>query len=191
MTMTWTRKVQSWAVAGCLPMFAVDLLALLRLRAFIRWRWRAGRRLPRSVVPIAPVSATGLGREPSEDPARRPLAQSGPRASRRQCLADQGHLPRRPLPTPGRPARQETRPGRSGTLDPHLGLAQVHPRHRLRRPRWRLLPRTHRPGQAAPTPGEPAQPTRLPSDPPSRRSCLTSANGQGAGDFRIRRLGWR
>nr|WP_244224140.1 IS110 family transposase [Streptomyces tirandamycinicus] len=136
---------------------------------------------------VCPGNHQSGGRTGSGKTRRRSLAEGRSRPGRRVRIADQGHLPRRPLPAHRRPPRQETRAGRPGALDPDRRLAHVHPRRRIRRPRRPLLHRTHRPGQADPTPGEPAQPTRLPSHPPNRRSCLTSRYRHGTVDFRIRR----
>jgi len=83
----------------------------------------------------------------------REAQRPGPdRGLRRQ---NQEHLPRRPLPPPGRPSRQEARPGRPRTLRPHRHLAH-HPRRGVRRPRRPVPPGTHRPRPADPPPGEPA-----------------------------------
>lgn len=84
-----------------------------------------------------------------------------------------------------RRGKQRALVGRPPALDPHLRLAHVHPRRRIRRPRRPLLHRTHRPGPADTAPGQPAQPTRLPRDPSNRQSRLTAATDTWTVDFRI------
>ncbi|WP_229879967.1 IS110 family transposase, partial [Streptomyces spectabilis] len=125
---------------------------------------------------VCPGNHESAGRQPTgRDPARQPLAQgrTGPVRDGRRPY--QEHLPRRPLPTPGRPPRQTPGGGRPGTLPPDRRLAHAHPRRPTPGPRRRLLPGTHREDPGHPTAGQPAQPTRLPGQPAAHRDFLTTS----------------
>ena len=103
------------------------------------------------------------------------------------------HLPRRPLPPPGPPPRQETGHRRGRQLGPHHHLAPaVRPGHPLPRPRPRL-PR--REDQPTTPPTRPDPPTRTPhrqeSHPPTQarptRHSLTRPTTHEPGSASLRR----
>ncbi len=115
---------------------------------------------------ICPGNHESAGKSTSgTTPARRSLAQGCARAGRDLRRTRQGHLPRRPLPTPTGPSRTTPSPCRATTFDTHRGLAHVHRRCRLPRTRRHLLPRPHRQDHRHPAADRPAQPPRLPGHP--------------------------